>query len=93
MCHGAASVLQPLPLSLFAQVHPELDDDRAIVGERALEGGHLVEQRVEFRLVGPSRHAIENRRGVPCAEKDRHAPARGQIAPVPPQARTLTLFA
>ena len=74
-------------------MHPELDDDRAIVGQRSLEGGNLVEQRVEFRRAGAPCDAIENRRGIPGAEKDGDAPARGQVAPVPPQPRTLTLIA
>ena len=40
---------EPLLLRPLAQVHPELHDDRAIVGQRPLEGGNLIEQRVELR--------------------------------------------
>ena len=41
--------LEPLLLRRLPEVHPELQDDRAIVGERALEGGDLVEERRRIR--------------------------------------------
>ena len=84
--------LQPLLLRLLAQVHPELHDDRAVVGQRPLEGGNLVEQRVELRRASCAGHAVENRRGIPGAQEHREAAARGQVAPVAPQPRPLALL-
>ena len=58
--------LEALPLRRLAQVHPELHDDRAIVGQRPLEGGDLIEQRVELRggesAAPPGRGSARNTR-------------------------------
>ena len=50
--------LEPLLLRRLPEVHPELEDHRAIVGERALEGGDLVQQRVELGVGDAVRDAV-----------------------------------
>ena len=74
------------------EVHPEFQDDRAIVGECAFEGGDLVEEDVEFGVGDAASDAIADRRRIPRAQKERDAAVRRQIAPVAPQARTFELL-
>ena len=70
--------LESLLLRGLAEVHPELQDHRAIIGERALERGDLVQQRVEFRVVDPARDAMADRRRIPALRKSAMRPWGGR---------------
>ena len=50
--------LEPFLLRGLSQMHPELQDDDAIIGERALEGRDLVQQRIELVRRDPVRDAV-----------------------------------
>ena len=83
---------QPPPLLILAKVHPELQDERAVGGERALELDDVIEPPVEVGFGAVAVDAIENRPRIPRAEEQPDAPFRRQIAPVAPVLRTLALF-
>ena len=79
-------------LSALSEVHPELEDERTVVGHRPLERGDALELSVEVGGSRTSVHAIEDGTGIPRAQKQADAASGRQIAPVPPIFRALTLF-
>ena len=68
-------------LRRLPEVHPELQNHRAVVGERALERGDLVEQRIELRhcrcgarrdaRIGDEYHALRNSARRPLGGRSR----------------------
>jgi hypothetical protein len=84
--------VQPGLLRGLRQVHPELEDERAVVGQRALEAEDALELLVELRRGPPPVDAVEDRPRVPGAEKEAHASARRQVAPEAPVLGALVFF-
>ena len=58
----ALELFQALLLRALAQVHPELQDERAIVGQRFLERRHAAELLVELRGLDAPMCTIQKRR-------------------------------
>ena len=83
---------QMLLLSVLPQVHPELEDQRTVVGERPLEAADAIELLVELRAAVAAIDTIEKRTRVPRAEEQAEAALPGEVAPVAPVLGTLALF-
>ena len=77
--------LQALLLRVSVEMHPELEDQGAVVGERPLERRDAREAPVERRLADAPVGAVHQRRGIPGAEEEPEAPALRQVAPVAPE--------
>ena len=88
----AVQLLEPLLLRPLVEVHPELQDQRAVVGERPLELDDLVEARAELGAAQPPLDAIDERPGVPGAQEEADPPLRRQVAPEAPVLRPLALL-
>ncbi len=74
-------------MRVAAEVHPELEDQGAVVGQRVLEADDLREPVVEFRIVDFAVDALQQRCGVTPAQVDAHAAFRRDVPPVAPEAR------
>ena len=84
--------LQPGLLRALIEMHPELQDERAVIREAALEVDDLIEPRAELGPVDPPVDPVDQRSGVPGAQEEPDAALRRQVAPEPPVLRTLALF-
>ena len=73
--------LQALLLALLGEVEPELEDERALVGEHLLEAHVLFHRLVERGVAGLAVGARQNRLRVPRAEEDANAALGRQLAP------------
>ena len=80
---------QPGLLRALVEMHPKLQDERAVVGEAALEVDDLVEPRTELGPVDPPANSVDQRTGVPRAQEEPDAALRRQVAPEAPVLRTL----
>ena len=76
---------QALLLRLPIEMHPELEDQGAVVGEGPLERGNAREAPVERARPDAPVGAVQQGRGIPGAEEEPEAPARRQVAPVAPE--------
>ncbi len=79
--------LEAFLLRVPAQVHPEFQDQRAVVGQRVLEADDLREPVVELRIVDFAVNALQQRRRVAPAQVHAHAAFRRNVAPVAPESR------
>ena len=79
-------------LRRFRQVHPELQDQRAVIGECALEAGDALELLVEVGAVAAAVDTIEHRARIPRAQEQGDAAVSGQVPPVAPVLRPFGLF-
>ena len=84
--------LQALLLRLSVEVHPELEDQRTVVGERALERRDAREPPVERARPDAPVGAVQQRRGIPGAEEEAEPPPRRQVAPIAPELGPLPFF-
>ena len=75
---------QPALLLTLSEMHPELEDEGVVRGQRALELHGAIEPAREIRLAAVPVDAIENRPRVPRAQEQADASARRQVAPVAP---------
>src|SRR5687768_3448082 len=75
---------QPRLLRALRQVHPELQDECTVVGQRPLEAENPIELLVELSGATAPVDAVEHGMRVPRAEKQADAPARRQVTPVAP---------
>src|SRR4051812_27177421 len=78
-------------LGLLADVEPELDEQRAVLGERALEGVDAPERTLQRARLALAHHALQDRRRVPGAQKQTHLSGLGQSHPITPVLRTRAL--
>jgi hypothetical protein len=76
---------EALFLGLFAEVHPEFDDEGAVVGLIFFEGGDAFEGFVEFGFGGALVDAVEDGLGIPGALEEGDAAVGGEVAPVSPE--------
>ena len=85
---------RPQPFLLFAlpEVHPELEDEGAAVGQVALERGNSRQLPIELRDADSAVDAIEDGTRIPRAGEQPDATAWRQVAPVPPVLRPLALL-
>ncbi len=83
---------EALLLRGLAEVHPELEDQRAVGGERLLELDDAVQALVEFGLRQPAVDAVEHGPRVPAAQKQADAPARRERPPEAPVLGPLELL-
>ena len=84
---------QALFLLLLGEVEPELQDQRALVGEHPLEPDDLLQLLVELPLIDIPVRAVEDRPRVPRAEEDPELALGRKRLPVPPVRRLLRLLA
>ena len=84
--------LQALLLALFREMEPELEHQRALVGEHLLEAHVLFHRLVERGVAGLAVGARENRERIPRAEEDAGLSLGRQVAPEMPHRRMLALF-
>ena len=84
--------LQALLLRLSVEMHPELEDQRTVVGERALERRDAREPPVERARPDAPVGAVQQRRGIPGAEEEAEPPPRRQVAPIAPELGPLPFF-
>ena len=66
-------------------VHPELDHDHALFGQRVLEVGDLLVGPPPLHLGGEVLHPLDQHPPVPAAVEDGHAAPSGQRRPEAPQ--------
>ncbi len=85
--------LEALLLLLLRQVEPELEDERPLGGEHALEADDLVAGVVELGVVRLSVGPPDDRLRVPRAEEDPHLPLGRELPPEAPHVRALELLA
>ena len=83
----AFEFLQTLLVRGAAEVHPELENQHAVVGKRLLELGDPAEVIVELGGFVAAVDPREQRRRVPRAEVEAHAAAWRKRAPVAPELR------
>ena len=83
---------QTLLLLLFGKVEPELEDQRAFVGEHALKVLDFLDRARQLVGARTLEHPIDDRCGVPRAEQHPDAPLGRQGAPVSPHRGTLALL-
>ena len=62
--------LQALLLRLLVEVHPELEDQRPVVGERPLERRNAFEFPIERTGPDTPVGAVQQGRGIPGAEEE-----------------------
>ncbi len=84
--------LQAFFLRVLGQVEPELEDQRAFVGEHLLEAVDLLDVLVERRRAGLLQHALHDGRGVPGTEEHADLALGRQRAPEAPHRGTLALL-
>jgi hypothetical protein len=77
--------LEPFELLPRRQVHPELDHDHALVGQRPLEVDDLPIGAPPLLLGGEPLDPLDQDAAVPGPVKHRHAAPAGQHRPEPPQ--------
>ena len=80
--------LEPLFLRIPAKVHPELQDQRAVVGQRVLEANDLRKPVVELRIVDFAINALQQRAGITTAQVHAHAALGRNVTPVTPESRS-----
>src|SRR4029453_14940701 len=73
-------------------MHPELEDQRAVIGQPALEFDDLVKPGPELDAAQPPMNTVDERTRVPGAQKKANAPLRRQVPPEPPVLGTLALL-
>ena len=83
---------EALLLGLLAQVHPELQDDGAVLRQAALERDDAVERLVELGVGLVAVDVVEDRARIPRTEEHADAAAARQVAPVAPEFRPLLFF-
>jgi hypothetical protein len=86
------SSLESFLLHLFADVKPKLDEERAVVRERALEGVDARDGLLEFPRFAGAAHVIENWLRVPRAEENADPTRSRQPQPITPELRALALI-
>ena len=84
--------LEPRPLRVALEVHHELQDQRAVVGEQLLEARDSLQLAPELRGRGHAMSTPVDRRGVPRVHEDANLALRRQVAPEAPVFRTLALL-
>ena len=80
-----AATFEAAQLLLVREVHPELDHDHALFGQRVLEVVDLVVGPTPLHLGGQPLHPLDQHPSVPAAVEDRHAAPAGQRRPEAPQ--------
>ncbi len=73
-------------------MEPELENQRAFIGEHALEVHGFLERELEPVLGDPPGDAIDDEIGVPGTEQDADLSPGRQRAPISPHPRALALF-
>ena len=79
------AVLEAPELLLAADVQPELDEDRAVVGQLFLEIVDFLVGAHPFSLAREALDALDQDSAVPAAIVDREAPEPRQVTPEAPQ--------
>jgi hypothetical protein len=79
-------------LLLLAEVHPELEDQRAVLAERPLERDDPVQTMIVLGHVDPSESPLQQRLRVPGPEEDPDMSVRGEIPPEAPVFGPLVLL-
>ena len=76
---------EPAQLLLVRHVHPELDHDHALLGQRVLEVGDLLVGAAPLHLGGQVLDPLDQDPPVPAAVEDGHAAPSGKGRPEAPQ--------
>ena len=83
---------QALLLCVLGQMHPEFQDQRAIVGQGFLERFDPRQPLVELGQADAAVDMVENRHRIPGTEKQGDAPLGRQLPPEPPVFRPVALL-
>ena len=83
---------QPLLLRVLGQMHPELENQRAAIGQGLLEGFDALQALIKIGQRAAAIDVIENRQRIPGTQEQAHAPTGRQITPEAPVFRAVTLL-